>query len=309
MGVRNLGIFQVYNRFSECIEETRIIKDASMKDHTSFKVGGNAKILVQPKSIGELVFIVSVCKSNDIKYFIMGNGSNLIVKDKGFEGVIIKLSDYFNEVTVKGECITAQAGALMAAVSLKALENGLTGLEFASGIPGSIGGAVVMNAGAYGGEMSHVIKSVKALNNVEKIIELSNEELNFGYRHSVFQEHPYIVLEAEMQMQKKDANEIRETMKALKEKRVSKQPLNFPSAGSVFKRPQGNYASKLIEEAGLKGLSIGGAKVSPQHAGFIINEGNATTEDIINLIAVVQSTVYEKYNIRLEPEVKVIGED
>lgn len=286
-----------------------IVKDALMKDYTSFKVGGEAKLLVFPRSIGELVFAVSVCKSFDTPYYIIGNGTNLIVKDKGYDGVIIQLAEQFNEISANDNCITAQAGALMSNIASKALEHSLSGLEFASGIPGTIGGAVVMNAGAYGGEMSQITEKVTALDHLENIVTFSKDDLNFSYRNSIFQEKQYTVLEIEMALEKKDYADIKNKMNELKERRTSKQPLNYPSAGSVFKRPEGHYAGKLIEDAGLKGLSVGDARVSPRHAGFIVNEGKAKSEDIINLIAVIQNTVYEKYNVKLEPEIKILGDD
>lgn len=277
-----------------------------MKEHTSFKVGGNARYLVRPKSIGEIVFTVSCCKEHNINYFIMGKGSNLIVSDDGYDGVIIKLGEYFNEVLVEEDTLWAQSGALMSIVAAKALQNTLGGLEFASGIPGTVGGAVTMNAGAYGGEMSQITESVKVMDEKGSILQLNRKELDFGYRQSIFQKSPYLILEVEMKLDKGSYEDIRNTMKEMTEKRMQKQPLNFPSAGSVFKRPEGHFAGKLIEDAGLKGLSVGGARVSPLHAGFIINEGNATAQDIINLIAIVKNTVYEKFGVMLQQEVKIL---
>lgn len=302
-----LGIFQLYQRLTECVDESRILKDVSMKEHTSFKVGGNARYLVLPETIGEIVFTVSVCKEHNIKYYIMGKGSNLIVTDDGYDGVIIKLGEYFNEVTVGENTIYAQSGALMSIVAAKALQNTLEGLEFGSGIPGTVGGAVAMNAGAYGGEMSQITESVKVMDEKGIVQRLNKKQLNFGYRQSIFQNAQYLILEVEMKLNKGQYENIRSAMKEMTEKRMQKQPLNYPSAGSVFKRPEGHYAGKLIEDAGLKGLSVGGARVSPLHAGFIINEGNATSQDIINLIAIVKNTVYEKFGIMLKEEVKILG--
>ncbi len=301
-----MGIFQLYQRLTECVDESRILKDVSMKEHTSFKVGGNARYLVLPKTIGEIVFTVSVCKEHNIKYYIMGKGSNLIVNDNGYDGVIIKLGEYFNEVTVEEDTIYAQSGALMSIVAAKALQNTLQGLEFGSGIPGTVGGAVAMNAGAYGGEMSQIIESVKVMDEQGMVRQLDKGQLNFGYRQSIFQNSPYLILEVEMKLNKGQYEQIRTTMKEMTEKRMQKQPLNYPSAGSVFKRPEGHFAGKLIEDAGLKGLSVGGARVSPLHAGFIINDGNATAQDIINLMAIVKNTVYEKFGIMLKQEVKIL---
>lgn len=301
-----MGIFQLYQRITECVEESRILKNVSMKEHTSFKVGGNVRYLVLPKTVGEIVYTATLCKEHNVKFFIIGNGSNLIVSDKGFDGVIIKLSEYFNEVSVEENTICAQSGALMSTVAAKALQNSLEGLEFASGIPGTVGGAVVMNAGAYGGEMSQITESVKVMDKQGEVHKLTQNQLNFGYRQSLFQTAPYLILEVKMKLNKGNYDQIKATMKDMNEKRIQKQPLNFPSAGSVFKRPEGHYAGKLVEDAGLKGLSVGGARVSPLHAGFIINDGNATAQDIIDLIAIIKNTVYEKYGVILEQEVKIL---
>ena len=291
------------------IDAQRLLKNAPMKEYTSFKVGGAVKLLIFPESIDELTYAISVCKENEAQYYIMGKGSNLIVKENGYDGIIIKLSDYFNKILVKDDLIIAQSGALMSSLASKALQHSLSGLEFASGIPGTVGGAVVMNAGAYGGEMSHITHKVKAIDASGSEREFLNTELNFGYRDSIFHHQPYVVLEVCLKLIKGEEKVIKNQMKELADKRNSKQPMNYPSAGSIFKRPQGHYASKLIEDAGLKGLSIGGARVSPLHAGFIINEGNATSQDILDLIAIIQSTVQDKFNILLEPEVKIIGND
>lgn len=301
-----MGVFQLKQRLKECVEEERILKDVPMKEHTSFKVGGKAKCVVLPKTIGEIVFTVSLCKEHNIQYFIMGKGSNLIINDNGFEGVIIKLGEYFNEIKVEKDTITAQSGAFMSIIAAKALQNTLSGLEFASGIPGTVGGAVAMNAGAYGGDMSQITESVKIMDETGAIQKLKNEELDFGYRKSIFQSSPNLILEVKMKLEKASYDQIRNTMKEMTEKRMKKQPLNLPSAGSIFKRPEGHYAGKLIEDAGLKGLSVGGARVSPLHSGFIVNEGNATAEDIINLIAIIKNTVYEKFGVMLEQEVKIL---
>jgi len=304
-----LDIFKIHNSLKKGIEAHRLIKNAPMKEYTSFKVGGEVKLLVLPGSMKEVSYAISVCKAYDVQYYIMGKGSNLIVKEKGYDGIIIKLSDGFNEISVQDDLIIAQSGALMSALASKASQYSLSGLEFASGIPGTVGGAVVMNAGAYGGEMSHITYKVKALDpsGVEKVF--SNSELNFGYRDSIFHYEPYVVLEVHLKLIKGQQETIKNRMKELADRRNSKQPMNYPSAGSIFKRPQGHYASKLIEDAGLKGLSIGGARVSPLHAGFIINEGTATSQDILDLIAIIQSTVQDKFDITLEPEVKIIGSD
>lgn len=301
-----MDILKILNPLTECIDENRIYQNVSMKEHTSFKVGGEAKLLVLPKSIEEIIFAISVCKEHKVKYYVMGNGSNLIVRDEGYNGVIIKLCDCFNDITVQDDRIIAQSGALLSVVASKAYQNILTGLEFASGIPGTVGGAIVMNAGAYGGEMSQITEKVTALDKNGYIKDFFYDEIKFGYRHTIFHEEPFIILEICMKLEKGEQATIKQITKTLTEKRTTKQPLNYPSAGSIFKRPEGHYAGQLIEEAGLKGLAIGGARVSPLHAGFIINEGDATCEDILNLIVIIRSTVYEKFGVRLETEVKVL---
>ncbi len=300
---------RIYQKFKEHIDEQRLLINAPMKEHTSFKLGGAAKLLVLPETKEELVHAISVCKEHQLKWYIMGKGSNLIVKEKGYDGVIIKIGDYYNKISVRDELITAQAGALMSSVAAKAMRHALSGAEFASGIPGTVGGAVVMNAGAYGGEMSQITYKVKALDSFVTEVEISGGELNFGYRDSIFHHHPYVILEVYLKLVKGNQKVIRDKMKELSHRRNSKQPLDYPSAGSIFKRPHGNYAGKLIEEAGLKGLSIGGARVSPLHAGFIINEGSATSQDVLDLIAIIQSTVHDKFDILLETEVKIIGDE
>ena len=300
---------RVYQKLKGYIDENRLINNAPMKEHTSFKLGGSAKLLVLPKTKDELLYTLSLCRDYNVKRYVMGKGSNLIVKEKGYDGVIIKIGDYYKKISVQDETITAQAGALMSSVAVKALQYALSGIEFGSGIPGTVGGAVVMNAGAYGGEMSQVTYKVKALDKFDTEVDISEKELGFGYRNSIFNGRPYIVLEVYLKLIKGNQKAIRDKMKELSDKRNNKQPLNYPSAGSIFKRPQGNYAGKLIEEAGLKGLSIGGARVSPLHAGFIINEGSATSQDVLDLIAIIQSTVQDKFDILLEPEVKIIGDE
>jgi len=277
-----------------------------MKEHTSFKVGGNAKLMVTPNSVGEVLHIISVCKNYGVKYFVMGNGTNVIVKDDGYDGVIIKLGESFNHITVEDEEIVAQAGASLFDVAIEATENALTGMEFASGIPGTIGGAVFMNAGAFDGEMKDIIKSVKFLGKNCELEELNNEDLELGYRNSMFQNQKFIILEVRLKLKEGNVEEIKTKIEDFHCRRESGQPLEYPSAGSVFKRPEGYYAGKLISDAGLKGLTVGGAAVSTQHAGFIVNENNATAEDIINLIEIVKQTVFDKFSVKLEQEVRIL---
>ncbi|RKD30114.1 UDP-N-acetylenolpyruvoylglucosamine reductase [Thermohalobacter berrensis] len=299
----------VYNNLKGKIIEGTILLDEPMKDHTSFKIGGPVDIMVLPKNIDEISNTVKFCKENNINFYIIGNGSNLLVSDKGIRGLVIKISENFSDIKVEGNRIIAQAGILLSKLSKVALRNSLKGLEFASGIPGSLGGAITMNAGAYGGEMKDVVKKVKCMDRDGNVYEYTNEEMDFGYRKSLVQKKNLIVLEVEMELCKGDYNEIKEEMDILTEKRNAKQPLSMPSAGSTFKRPKGHYAGKLIQDAGLKGLKYGNAQVSDLHSGFIVNIGNATCEEVLTLIKIVQKTVKDKFGVELEPEVKIIGEE
>lgn len=279
-----------------------------MKNHTSFKVGGPAEILVIPEKAWQVISAVKLFKENNIPFFIMGNGTNLVVKDGGYKGAVIKLT-LLNDIKVEDNRIKAQAGAFLSNVSMEALKYSLKGMEFASGIPGTVGGAVTMNAGAYGPEIKDVIETAILVDYDGNIHCLSRDELELSYRHSIVQSKNYIVLEAVFALEKGDASAIKSRMDELNKRRMERQPLNYPSAGSTFKRPEGYFAGKLIEDAGLKGFSIGGAKVSEKHAGFIINYNNACAKDIIELVKKVQEVVYEKFNVLLEPEIKIIGED
>lgn len=231
-----------------------------------------------------------------------------MVSDKGYRGVVIQLWKNFSDIVTKEDTITVKAGALLSKVAAEALEEGLTGMEFASGIPGTIGGAVVMNAGAYGGEMKDIIKEVTVLTKEGDILTISKEEMNFGYRTSVVKEKGYVVISVVLQLKKGDRAEIRKVMDDLKERRVTKQPLDMPSAGSTFKRPEGYFAGKLIMDAGLRGFSVGGAQISEKHCGFVVNKGDATAADVLGLIKEVQKRVQEKFGVALEPEVKFLGE-
>ncbi len=282
--------------------------DELMKNHTSFKVGGPADLLVYPSNYEMIKDLINICKENKVDYFILGNGSNLIIRDGGIRGVVIKLG-HINKIVVDENLISAQCGAKLYSVADQALKNSLSGLEFASGIPGSIGGATAMNAGAYDGEMAKVIESSLVIDNEGNIRELNKEELEFGYRNSAILKYNYIVLETRMRLSHGDKTLIKERMDDLAERRKSKQPLEYASAGSTFKRPEGYFAGKLIQDSGLKGTSVGDAQVSEKHSGFIINRGNATANDILNLIEVVKAKVYEKFKVELHTEVRIIGED
>lgn len=286
----------------------QILINEPMKNHTSFKIGGNASLIVLPYNIDEVKKIISLCKLNNICYYVMGNGTNLLVSDKGFNGVIIKLFNNFSWIKKIDECvIKASSGVLLSNVSNFAMKNCLTGLEFAFGIPGTLGGAICMNAGAYDGEMKQVVKTVTVLKD-DEIVVLDNEMCNFEYRNSSILQQKMIVLEVEMLLKQGEQNKIKEKMDNLIKLRKQKQPLEYPSAGSVFKRPINNFAGKLIMDAGLKGKTIGGAAVSEKHCGFIINKNNATCMDVLSLIEFIVFEVENKFNIKLEKEVRIIGE-
>lgn len=298
----------IYNQMIQIMDKERVLIDEPMKKHTTFRVGGNADYFVMPRTTKEVQQVVALCKNENLPYYILGNGSNLLVGDKGYRGVIIQIYKEMNEITVEGDCIHAQAGALLSKVGSVALEVGLAGFEFAAGIPGAVGGAVVMNAGAYGGEMKDILASATVLTEDGNVLTLKNEELELGYRTSIIAKRNYIVLEAEYQLQRGDKAEIRAKMDELKKQRVTKQPLEYASAGSTFKRPEGYFAGKLIQDAGLRGFQVGGAQVSEKHCGFVINKGDATAADILELMNQVSEKVYQEFGVTLEPEVKRLGE-
>lgn len=279
-----------------------------MQNHTSFRIGGPADLFVLPTDFHQLKDVVTKARLEKIPLTVIGNGSNLLVKDKGIRGVVVKLGNTIKHIVCQEEKIIAEAGASLAAVANKAAICSLTGLEFAVGIPGSIGGAVFMNAGAYDGEMSKVVTRVTVLTVDGEIKDLNKEELNFCYRHSSIQDNGAIVISVEMQLAKGKADEILAKMADFTNRRTTKQPLDIPNAGSMFRRPVGHYAGTLIEKAGLKGYTVGGAKVSTKHAGFVVNMGNATADDVLNLISEVQKKVYDYSGVYLEPEVKILGE-
>ncbi|MCX7923653.1 MAG: UDP-N-acetylmuramate dehydrogenase [Clostridia bacterium] len=283
--------------------------DEPMRNHTSFKVGGCADILVMPDSMENLARAYKICRDEGIPVFIMGNGSNLIVRDKGIRGVVIKIFNNLNKYTVKDDIIEAEAGILLSKVSKVALEYGLTGLEFAEGIPGTLGGAVVMNAGAYISEMVNVVEETEYLDNKGEIKVVRGEEHQFGYRTSFIQKQGGIVLKSILKLKKGNKDEVKSLMDDFSKRRKDKQPIELPSAGSVFKRPEGYFAGKLIEDCGLRGYRIGGAEVSQKHCGFIVNIGGATADDIVALINHIKTSVHSKFGLELQTEVKVVGEE
>ncbi len=298
----------IYNELSGIVSDEQIKLEEPMKNHTTFRIGGPAKVFVTPRTSEEVRAIVAVCREGKIPYYIVGNGSNLLVSDQGYEGVIIQIYREMNEIRVEGDTITAQAGALLSAIANRALEEGLAGFEFASGIPGTLGGACIMNAGAYGGEMKDVIREVTFLTPEGEVRAVPADQMEFGYRTSIVARTGAIVLGAGIQLQRGDKDEIRARMEELREKRVSKQPLEYPSAGSTFKRPEGYFAGKLIQDAGLRGFAVGGAQVSEKHCGFVVNKGGAAAADVAELMRRVSDKVEEQFGVRLEPEVKRLGE-
>ena len=298
----------IKQHFQEILGNDRVLEAEPMGKHTTFRIGGPADLFVAPENTDEIKKLIAICKEEEVPYFILGNGSNLLVSDKGYRGVIIQLYRSFGQITLKENEIHAQAGALLSGIAAMAREASLTGFEFAGGIPGTLGGAVVMNAGAYGGEMKDVLKEVTVLTPEGEVVTLQARELQMGYRTSIIKESGYIVLEAVISLKKGDQDEIKSRMQELAGMRSSKQPLSYPSAGSTFKRPEGYFAGKLIMDSGLRGYQVGGAQVSEKHCGFVINAGNATAKDVTTLMADVQRIVMEKFGVKLEPEVKFLGE-
>ena len=299
----------IYRQLLNILDEESIKVDELMKKHITFKVGGPADFLVKPKTEEELRKVIKFAKEENIPFLVIGNGSNLLVKDGGIRGIVIELSDNFNNYEIEGNIIKSQSGALLSILGRNAMKNSLSGFEFAAGIPGTLGGALAMNAGAYGGEMKQVVKSVRLMDTEGNIFELSNEEMEFEYRKSLLSTKDYIVLSAVIELQEGNMDKIKETMADYSNKRVTKQPLNLPSAGSTFKRPEGHFAAKLIDDCGLRGLTLRGAQVSDKHCGFVVNMGDANAKDILDLMFIVKSTVNEKFGIMLEEEVKILGED
>ena len=296
------------NLFNEIYEESQIQLDAKMSEHIYFKVGGTVDILLTPKNVQQLKETITICKQNKIPFYVIGNGSNLLVRDGGIRGIVIKLCK-LNKIEHVGNKIIAECGALLKDVSTEATERSLSGFQFACGIPGSVGGAVFMNAGAYDGEISFVIEKAEVLDDNEEIRVLSKEELNLGYRQSLVMQKGYVVLSATFNLIPGDKEMIQARVDALTKRREERQPLEFPSAGSTFKRPEGYFAGKLIEDAGLKGFTIGGACVSNKHAGFVINNANGTAKDVLDVIYHVKDEVKKQFGVDLHPEVRILGED
>ena len=297
-----------YNKLVAIVKEDHVLRDEPMRKHTTFRAGGPADYFVMPESKEQVQKVIALCKEENIPYYIAGNGSDLLVSDKGYRGVIIQIGKKMSRIAVDGVRITAEAGALLSAIANRALEESLTGFEFAAGIPGSLGGACVMNAGAYGGEMKDVLLSVTVLTPEGECLTIPREELELGYRSSIIEKKQYLVLEAVIGLQKGKAEDIKAQMDDLRQRRIDKQPLEYPSAGSTFKRPEGYFAGKLIQDAGLKGFQVGGAQVSEKHAGFVINKDHATAAEIYELMCQVSARVEAQFGVKLEPEVKRLGD-
>ena len=299
---------KVIEKFWNLLGKDRVLVDEPMKRHTTFRIGGPADFFLLPSTVDEVRGILEICREEELPYFILGNGSNLLVSDKGYRGVIIQLYRNFSNISVEGNEICASSGALLSQIAAAARNASLTGFEFAGGIPGTLGGAVFMNAGAYGGELKDVLKEAVVMTEQGEILTIPVEKLDMGYRTSRIKKAGYLVLEARLVLEQGDMDKIRDITKDLTEKRVSKQPLEYPSAGSTFKRPEGYFAGKLIMDAGLRGYQVGDAQVSEKHCGFVINKGNATAADVLTLIENVREKVQEQFGVTLEPEVKFLGE-
>ena len=299
---------EMRQKFIEIFGNNRVLFDEPMSQHTTFRIGGPADVFVMPENYEQIREVLRLCKEEKLPFFVLGNGSNLLVSDSGYRGVIIQMDRNMEEIRLDGEEIHACAGALLSSVAVAARNASLTGFEFAGGIPGTIGGAAVMNAGAYGGELKDVLKEVTVMTREGEILTILAEKMEMGYRTSIIKTAGYLVLEAVISLKKGDEEAIRATMKDLSERRTEKQPLDYPSAGSTFKRPEGYFAGKLIMDSGLRGYRVGGAQVSEKHCGFVINAGGATAEDVRSLMDHVIRVVREKYGVTLEPEVKFLGD-
>ena len=290
------------------IDKEKIYVNEKMEKHTTFRIGGPADYFVMPSDVTDVKAVIELCEQEKVPYYVVGNGSNLLVGDKGFRGVIIQIAGNMNQLQADGEVITAQAGCSLAQIAGKALDEELAGFEFAAGIPGTLGGAVRMNAGAYGGEIKDVLESAVVLTREGKVMELSVNEMEFGYRTSIIERTGWTILGGKIRLHKGKREEIKAVMDDLRERRVSKQPLEYPSAGSTFKRPKGYFAGKLIQDAGLRGFRVGGACVSEKHSGFVINIDHATADDVVSLMEQVDEKVRAQFGVGLEPEVRRIGE-
>ncbi|HIT84782.1 MAG TPA: UDP-N-acetylmuramate dehydrogenase [Candidatus Ornithomonoglobus intestinigallinarum] len=282
--------------------------DEPMSAHTTFKIGGPADVFVDAENADEIKSVMRYCGENSVPLLITGNGSNMLVGDRGIRGVVVSVGKKMSKIEVDGERITAEAGALMSSVAAAALKAELSGFETLSGIPGTVGGGIYMNAGAYGGEIKDVLETVTYIDRDGSVKTAKAEELDLSYRHSMFEEGGYVILSCVLKLKPGNADEIKAAMRDYSKRRSDKQPISMPSAGSTFKRPEGYFAGKLIQDSGLMGKSVGGAQVSEKHAGFVVNTGGATAADVLELIRLVQDTVEEKFGVRLEPEVRLIGE-
>lgn len=299
---------QLQEIFTDCTAKPLLV-DELMAKHTSFRIGGPADLMALPQSEKELKNLLQCAEKSNIAVTLIGNGSNLLVRDKGIRGLVIKLGNMFNDTKVNDNMISFGSGVSLAVAARKAADNGLSGMEFAVGIPGSIGGAVYMNAGAYDGEMSNIVSSVRVMDEHGQVSIIPAEKLAFAYRHTSLQHSGFIVTEVTVKLTFGDKKQINEKMADFSKRRISKQPLELPSAGSMFKRPPGFFAGTLIEQTGLKGYTVGGAQVSDKHAGFIVNIGGATATDVLQLICDVQDKVFAAHGVHLEPEVLVLGEE
>ena len=297
----------ILDEIKDIIKETHILCSEPMRKHTTFQIGGPAQIMVFPETKEEIRAIILFCTKKEVPLLVIGNGSNLLVSDQGIDGVVMVLGQNFASCECNGTMVKARAGALLSFIGNQACKESLSGFEFAAGIPGTLGGAIRMNAGAYGGEMKDIVESVDVIDEEGNERTLSAAEMQFGYRYSVIEEMGYIVLGATMKLQPGNESEIRTKMKELAEARRSKQPLEYPSAGSTFKRPEGYFAGKLIMDAGLRGYRVGGAQVSEKHCGFVVNCGGATAKDVLTLMDDVKKRVFDAYQVTLEPEVRVVG--
>lgn len=299
-----------YDKLEEIVGKDKVKYNEKMSKYTTMRVGGPCDCIVFPDEISKIKEVIDFCKNENITFFVIGNGSNLLVKDEGIHGVVIKLGHRFGKIELDGEYILAYAGATMPILSQLAKKNSLKGLEFACGIPGTIGGGVKMNAGAYGSQISDILYEVTYMDEKEEIKTIKNKDCLFGYRKSIFTINPnYVILSAKFKLERGNIDEIENKMKENSLARKAKQPLEYPNFGSVFKRPEGYFVGKLVDDAGLRGYKIGGAQVSTKHTGFIVNVDNATCKDVLDLIGYVQTTVYNKFNVELTPEVIIIGGD
>ncbi|GAU78044.1 UDP-N-acetylmuramate dehydrogenase [Fusibacter sp. 3D3] len=298
-----------FEPLTDFLDQEQILRNEQMKVHTSFKIGGHVDCMVLPRKVEDIKQTINFCKAVSMPYHIMGNGSNILVDDDGIEGLVIKISDAFSAVDVQDEVVIAEAGVLLSKLSKVALRNSLKGFEFASGIPGTLGGAIFMNAGAYGGEMKDVIQWVEVLTASGEVQKIQRQDMAFGYRTSIVKANGFVVLRAALKLQKGNYEEILAITQELTEKRVSKQPVDLPSAGSTFKRPEGHYAGRLIEDSGLRGLKYGHAMVSEKHCGFVVNTGEASCKEVITLIEIIQKVVRDRFEVELEREVRIFGKE